>query len=221
MMPEWQARLEANPELMLESTPFEVRIPRAFGALVFTHGKPVAANKVMPVYPGRIVTGTKNDATNIIDDLPRLIEWLTGGPDGNHSSETDIYGIAELDLDMDVSGALSEIVLFADGDEDRKKKAAKSYEEIQKELIKKSKLALEKAREIADQRVKRQLKKTHEFLIKQYDKLAMEGKGRYAPSTAEAIGVFILKKETDKAAENRRKMFDEFNKELGNVNIMM
>ena len=221
MMPEWQARLEANPELMLESTPFEVRIPRAFGALVFTHGKPVAVNKVMPVYPGRIVTGTKHDATNIIDDLPRLIEWLTGGPDGNHSSETDIYGIAELDLDMDVSGALSEIVLFADGDEDRKKKAAKSYEEIQKELIKKSKAALEKAREIADQRVKRQLRRTHDFLIKQYDRLQQEGKGKYAPSTAEAIGVFILKKETDKASENRRKMFDEFNKELGNVNIMM
>ena len=211
---QWQAQLEADPSKIFEKVDFEITVPRAFGALTFKHGKPVATNKVMPVYPGRNANGNKHDNNHAIDDLPRLINWLTGGPDGTDSAETDMYGITQLDIDMDVSGALSDIALFADEDADSKKKAAKSYEEIQKELIKKAKVGLEHAREIADSRVKRQLKKTHANLLKQYDTLKQEGKGIYAPSTIEAVGAFILSQEVDKAGEARKKMFDQFSQRL-------
>lgn len=213
-MPEWQAQLEMEPNRILEKVEFEVRIPRAFGGLVFQHAKPVPVSKVMPVYPGRIANGNRHDNNHQIDDLPRLVAWLTGGPEGTDSSETDMYGIAQLDIDMDVSGALSDIALFEDKDESSRKKAAKSYEEIQRELIKKAKTGLERAREIADMRVKKQLKKTHQNLLKQYDTLKQDGKGIYAPSTVEAIGAFILSQEVDKAGEARKKMFNDFSQRM-------
>lgn len=208
-MPEWHDILEGDPALIFDEKPFEVRIPRAFGGLTFTHNKPVHVNKVVPVYPGRRLNNE-----NVIDDLEGLIFWLTGGPDGMRSNETDIYGVVHLDLDMDVSGALSDIAMFDEKDKEAKKAAFKSYEEIQRELIKNTQSAIKKARELADQRVKRAMKFTHQNLLKQYETLKQDGKGIYAPSTAEAVGAFVLKSELDKASENRRKMFDSFTQNM-------
>lgn len=194
---------------MLSEEPFELTIPRSYGALTFTYNKPVHVSKVVPHYPGRKVA---ND--NVIDDPEGLIDWLTGGSDGMQSHETDIYGVVALDLDMDVSGALADIAMFSGDDEDAKKTAQKSYEKIQKDLIKNTSTALKRARELADSRVKRAMKRTHSNLLMQYETLKQQGGSPYAPSTSEAIGAFILRLEVDKAAENRKKMFNDFTENM-------
>jgi hypothetical protein len=207
-MSEWVAQIEENPALVFEDVPFEVRVPRPFGGLIFQHNKPVHINKILPPNPWR-----KKNNENNVDDLEATVYWLTGGPDGQRSEETDIYGIVALHVDLDVSSALTDIALLAEQDtEAGQKKAAKTYADMQRDLVTNTKNALDEARALADFRVKRALKITHSNLLKQYDTMRQQGMGVYTPSTAEAVGAFILKQEVDKAGENRRKLFEEMNK---------
>jgi hypothetical protein len=216
-MSEWQSRIEANPDLVFSSDEhFEVRVPRAFGGLTFYHNKPVSSHKVLPAMPF-----SQKHPDNIIKDLEGTISWLTGGPDGMRSEETDIYGIVALRVDLDISGALTDVALFAEADtETATKKAAKKYADLQQELLKKTKDALKDAKELANTRVRRALKTTHINLMRQYEILRTDGKGVYSPSVAEAVGAHILAQEIDKAGENRKKMLERLSQVMQETTII-
>lgn len=210
----WAEKLEANPELIFDPTPFEVSIPKTNGAIKLTHNKPVHITKLEPPQPSRI-----KDEYNV-DDLEGMVLWLIGGEDGERNEETDIYGVVGLNLDMDVSGALADVALFDPESKDDKNKAAKKFAEIQNELVKKTKGALDVAKEKADWRVKRAMRNTHLNLMKQYETLKTEGKGVYAPSVAEAIGAFVLKSEIDRSSQNRRKMVEMLANTMNETTIL-
>lgn len=198
----WAEKLEADPHLIFDQTPFEVSIPKTNGAIKLVHNKPVHITKLEPPQPSRV-----KDEYNV-DDLEGMVLWLIGGEDGQRSEETDIYGVVGLDIDMDVSGSLADVALFDPDSKEDKAKAQKKFAEVQNDLVKKTKTALTSARERADWRVKRAMRNTHLNLMKQYETLKTEGKGVYAPSVAEAIGAFVLKQEIEKSSENRRKMVE-------------
>jgi hypothetical protein len=151
--------------------------------------------------------GTYNFHNRRVDNL---VLWLTGGPNGDQSNETDIYGVVELDLDLDIGPAIAEVALLGSKDTEKSNKSAgQELLAIQKTLLAKSKDALIKAQELADKRVKRALKNTHNNLVKQYEAIKVAGGQPYAPSVTEAVGAFILKEELNKSGAHRKAMFQQ------------
>ena len=202
-MKAWTGKCEEDPAIVLDpKIEFEIVIPRTNGAIRLTHNKPIHISKLEPHNPQRV----KDDY--LVDDLDGTVLWLCGGEDGNGNEETDIYGVVGLNIDMDLSSALSDVALFDEEDSKAKEKAAKKYQDIQKALLTKTKTALQDAREKADFRVKRAMKNTHINLMKQYETLQTQGMGKYAPSVAEAVGAYVLKTEIEKSGANRRKMVE-------------
>lgn len=188
-----QSKCAELPEHVFKSVPFVVRVPRSAGDIMMEHNKPVHKSKLLPVTPGR----KRDEFSN--GESETLFEWITGGPDGDKCEETDIYGIVQLAVDLDVGSAIVDVASLAQGGtEDSEKKAAKTYQDLQRELVKSTKAALIKARDLADWRVKRAVKITHENLMKQYETMRQDGKGVYSPSVAEAIGAYIIREEVEK-----------------------
>jgi len=201
-MSTWTSRCEENPELVFSSDPFIVTIPKTNGALQLTHNKPVHITKLEPHNPNRVRD------EYLVDDLDGMVMWLIGGEDGQRSEETDIYGVVGLNIDMDLSSALSDVALFDAEDPKEKDKAQKKYLDVQKALVAKTKIALTEATELANSRVRRAMKNTHVNLMRQYDTMRTEGKGVYAASVAEAIGAYVLANEIEKSSTNSKKMQD-------------
>ncbi len=204
-MPEWTKKCEEDPDLVFSTKEFTVQIPRTHGALKLIHNKPVHISKLDP--PS--LTRVKDEY--LVDDLDGLVLWLVGGEDGMASEETDIYGVVGLNIDMDLSSALSDVAIFDAENPEDGKKAAKKFEDVQKALITKTRSAMVAATELANQRVMRAMKNTHINLMKQHETLKIEGKGVYAPSVAEAVGAYVLKNEINKSSENRKRMVDLLN----------
>lgn len=214
-MREWISRCEENPELVFEPVPFKVIIPRSFGAIVMEHNKPMHTSKLFPKQAQR-----KQDE-HMRDEIDALVQWLTGGPEGTRSEETDIYGVVSLDVDLDIGSQIVDIATLTEADtETGNKKAKKAYEDMQKVLLDRTKGAIERARELADARVRRAMKITHQNLIKQYETLRTEGKGVYSPSVAEAIGAHVLMAELEKASSKKRSMVEKFTKVMNETTVI-
>lgn len=213
-MPDWLHKCEADPDLVFKEVPFDVVIPRSSGSLRFTHLKPVPSHKVLPHQPNRL----KDDY--IADDPDGTIIWLTGGEDGQRSEETDIYGVVALNLDMDISAALSDVALMVETDGEKAKRVQKNYQDLQKDLVNQTKKAVEEAKILANERVKRAMRITHVNLVKQFEILKTEGKGVYTPSIAEAVGAHVLASEIEKSGEHRRKMFERMSQVMNQTNVL-
>lgn len=207
-MREWHARIEEEPDLVFADVPFTVTVPRTSGALVFEHNKPVHINNILPKQPSR-----KKDEY-LVDDVEVVINWLTGGVTGDRSEETDIYGVVGLDLDMDISAALADIVTIADNDGESSKKAIKNFDDMQKALKAKAKTAHIEAQKLADSRVRRAIEITHINLKKSFEAMNTQGLRPYTPSVAEAVGAHILAKAIDESGKRRREMLERMNKVL-------
>lgn len=213
-MLEWQRKCEENPDVVWDTTPFQIVVPRSSGALHFTHLKPVKSHQILPPQPNRV----KDDY--ISDDPDGTIMWLTGGEDGQRSEETDIYGVVALNLDMDISAALSDVALMVEADGEKAKRVQKNFQDLQKDLVSQTKAAVESAKKIADERVRRAMRITHVNLVKQFEVLKTEGKGVYTPSIAEAVGAHVLASEIEKSGENRRKMFERMTAVMNSTNVL-
>lgn len=214
-MREWLLKCEADPQLVLKEVPFDIVVPRSSGALKFTHLKPVQSHKVLPYQPQR-----KKDDGYLADDPDGTILWLTGGESGDRCEETDIYGVVALNLDMDISSALSDVALLVEQDGEKAKKVQKNYADLQKELVEQTKKAVAQARQLADERVKRAMRITHQNLCQQFEILKTEGKGVYTPSIAEAVGAVVLASEIEKSGENRRKMFAQVSAIMNQTSVL-
>ncbi len=194
--------IEQNPALVYEATPFKVLIPRSAGAIEMVHNEPVLASKLLKRSPNQL-----RDLHNF-NELENLVMWLTGGPDGTQSQETDIYGVVELEIDLDFGPEIFSIT--------QTKKDDNALVKLQKKITAQAADAIVKARDIADMRVKRALKMTHNNLVRQYEEIKTAGGQPYAPSAAEYIGSLILRTEVNKANEMRKKRFDQVVETMGN-----
>lgn len=184
-------------------TPFSVLIPRTLGSITMTHNKPYHISKILPVNPNR-----KNDDNNP-NELQNAVEWLAGSEDGRPSEETAIYGVVRLKVDLDVASAIIDISQMND------EKAMANYRDLQGQLVKQTKVAVEEAREIANERVLHQMRITHRNLMKSYEQLRSQGHGHYTPSMAEAVGAHILHAELSKSSEKRQQMLESLDKLMG------
>lgn len=200
---EWEQKCVEKPEIVLDdSIPFEVRIPRSAGGIILHHNKPVLATSLLPHTGKRKVEE---------DEVRTLVPWLTGGPEGTLSEETDIYGVVELAIDTAIQQSVHEMLqidmeALAAGDDDALKRLQKRQLEAQQATMSHMRKEVSKAREIANERVRRAMRATHSNLMQSWASLSTEGKGRYDPSATEAIGAFVLSKEIEKQTANRKSM---------------
>lgn len=190
-----------KPDFVFENTPFKVIVPSPNGAFIFEHLKPVSH---------LALRNDKRKRDEFYSDIEAAVKWITGGPDGMRSHETDIYGVVQLQIE-DISNQIIDMAALADkGTEDSQKKAQAEFKALRDAHLQRAKGALDRARDIADARVKRALRVTHQNLIKQWEIMQQDGKGRYSPSIAEAVGAHILSSEIDKASEKKKEMVDRF-----------
>lgn len=190
-------RCEEDPSFIYSTEPFSVVIPRAQGALILEHNKPVHTSKLLV----KSNHYEPDETPYTVEDLASLVDWLT-----NHT-ETNIYGVVSIDLGIDMSTAVVDMVanLSDNPSEEATKKAMKEQFDLQKAFAARAKTALLEAREKADARVRAAMKATHNNLMKQWEIMGQEGKGRYTPSVAEAVGAHVLRAEIEKASAARRK----------------
>jgi hypothetical protein len=202
----WQDKKEAE-----KGKPFRVLVKRSLGSLELFHNVPLHTSKLLP--KDRRKQNEDNPA-----ELQNAVEWLTGGEDGMRCEETDIYGIVELKVDLDVGSAIVDIAGIAQGSSPEK--AQKTYDEMRRELFSQTQSAMQDARKLADERVMRQMRITHKNLMQSYERLKTEGHGRYTPSITEAVGAHVLKQELSKSSEARRKMLEEMDEIMKTTQIV-
>lgn len=212
-MRQYQDQCLENPDIVYNKESFLVTIPTSTRSYVFEHNKPVTPQSLFPAERGK-----KTDEFS--HNLETVVKWITGGPDGMRSHETDIYGVVQIQMEDFSSQIVDFSSLAAVGTEKSEKESVKEYENARKNFMKKANAAMTMAQEIADTRVRRALKISHENLVKQWDALQQDGKGKYAPSIAEAVGAQILHKEIDKAGQKKREMVERFVKIAENTVIM-
>lgn len=181
-MTEWSHALVEDPELIFKSDPpFDVTIPRTAGAVKLTHNKPVHSSSLIPVTGLRKLDGAG-------DELRDLVSFLT------ESAETHIYGVVALNLNLDMTDALTYLATL-DPEE-----AAKKIIDAQKVLANSMREAITAARATADERVKMAMRTTHRNLKKQWQEMEQAGQGKYDPSAAEAVGAYVLQSEIARVA---------------------
>lgn len=196
-----------------EKRAFQVIVPSGSRSFVFEHNKPIHFASLVPRNPNQ-----KKDEYS--PDVDAIVKWITGGPDGMRMPETDIYGVVQLSID-DLSNQIVEFAALADeGKEASIKKAKSEYKNAEQNFLKKVEESRRKAAVIADTKVKRALRTTHVNLMKQWEILEQDGKGRYLPSTAEALGTYILGKEIDKAGQKKKEMVERFMKTAPNISVL-
>lgn len=212
-MRKYQEIVLDKPELVFENDKFELTIPSAsVGGYKFEHLKPRSAHTLLS-HDSR-----KRDEWS--PSLEAIVHFITGGDDGMRSQETDIYGVVQLKME-DISSQIIDIAtLTQTGTEQDEKKAAAEFKALRDNHLKKASKALQSARELADERVKRALLMTHTNLVKQWDVLQQEGKGRYTPSIAEAVGAHILKDQVEKASAKKREMVERMSSIVNNTVVM-
>jgi len=203
-MREYQQKCMDEPEFALKSVPFTVIVKASTRSFRFEHNKPVQQFSLFK--------GDERKKDEFSTDMQSVVEWITGGATGMRSPETDVYGVVSLEM-PDLSSQFVDIASLTESDtEADNKKSAKAYQDMQKEHIKRTRDSLVKAGEIADEKVRRALRITHRNLMKQWEMMAQDGKGRYHPSVCEYVGGVILAEELKKASSKHQEMISRFEK---------
>lgn len=218
---EWTARCIEDPELIHKSEPglFTVTVPRSMGAIVLEHMRPVAFQDLVPKQKNRKVEH---------DETRDVVPWLTGGDGGTRFSETDIYGVVEIDMGMNYTQLLSQMLMLeasqaVAGPETGEKAAAraahmaKQTQMLQAKARNDLKNAVVNAMERANERVLRGAKRTYSYLHKQFQRNIEQGVGRYEPSGTEALCAFILREEITKARAKKRDMMQQVSNVMNDV----
>lgn len=223
-LPEWHARCIENPELMFDETErFLVRVKRSVGAINLDYGVPT------------LVNAGAQSATRT------LFNWLTGGEDGARNQETDMYGITVFDPNINVLAEVSSIVdmeMFSadmadyqkapDETEDafnaRVAKARKKIEEkqakMQREVIARFAAAKKKAREIADDRVKRMIRMNWNYLVQQWQHNEEAGGKKHPPTDSEYLGSLVIQEELAASSSKMAKKSEQMHKLFQKVGLI-
>jgi hypothetical protein len=216
-MPEWEAKCINDPTLIEASAPglFTVRIQRPIGGLVLEHLKPRHVTTLLP----RLTTmpdGSKAVMRKVEEDeVSPLLQWLTGPT----SEETDIWGVVNIEIGTQFEDAMTELIALTlqGGTEAQQAEVLKRQIAIQRDVAKSMAVRIAEARKVADDRVKRALRITHNNLIKSWENLRGQNLGTYEPSTQETLGYRIIKAEIDRRQAAQQKINREMVESVARV----
>lgn len=174
-----RSQLLAEPSRITAKERFVLSVPRSHGMVEFVVGQP------LPVAD------------------QSLAMWLTGGPQGEWSRETDWTGLASVELTPEHQGRLLQAQLNNDFE---------AIREIQGDLIELRK----KAEELSATRVRRQLEQVMRSMKAQIQ-ACREAKIQYTPSEVERVCVLVLEKELESERETNRQADEAFARTFENV----
>ena len=176
-----QGALMKNPERVFTDEEFEFTVARDSGDIKLISGKPTSMS----------LPAKRSQALE-----PDLVQWLTGGAEGNQSPETDYTGCVLLPLDGETEGAIT--YYLSQG-----KKPGKELTEVLEN-------AQEKARELSEMRVMRAVNIVHQLLKRQYLLMKEQNQGVYNPSDSEYLCAYVLKAAEEQAAKDRDSITSNF-----------
>jgi hypothetical protein len=207
---DWHDRLIEEPELLFDHTPFTFVVPRNVGALgPITYGKMFRVDDML--------RGGHSEA-----DQRSVLDWVTGGPGGDAMQETNWTGVVSLDIDYSVDRKLTDmaemnVAIEGETDERRKEGLRREIASIQKDVGAALKEARTRAAALSQERVMHQIKRTHVYLMKQFQTNKEEGKGLYNPSNTEHLGAYALRKliQVSKGKREMNEQFQQLTREIG------
>lgn len=206
-LPEWHERCLSSPEIVVQSSPFVVRIPRPTGAIELTHNIPIIASTLLPKTMFDQSTGKTFNKKIEEDVVSPLVSWLTE----ENNSETDIYGVVAVPIEMNVADAIMTLI----HESDDVKAEVKLIKDIKKKLSK----DIGDARARADARVMRHCDKMYRVVVQTVNQLKKDGKGVYNPSYTEALALDILKDQIQKRRLHTDKSQSIFDKAMETVAV--
>ena len=179
--PALQQELISNPALIFERRPVKIFVERV--GISFTLGSPKSF--------------TRRQGSDRSQEVELLIKWLTGGEDGMQSMDTEVYGGALLEVDLDV---MAEITTRFNLDAMNVK--TKKQDSVEDAFTAKLKASMLKAEEMSHARVMRAVHRVWDHYTKQIGYNKEQGTATFAPSPSEILCQFVLRKEIE--AEKQR-----------------
>ena len=168
--------LKEKPERIMDPTiPFTFTVPRANGGITLKYGEVRDINTLIPINR----QGSEN--------VKAVYEYLTGGDDGNFSSETNKFGIAPLNFDATTTNLISTAFNNPDMNIDIKDKLKEQRK---------------RAEEIAHTRVMNQIRFVVNNLFKQYALNKESNQGYYQPTDTEYLAIWVRNKVDNVDFEN-------------------
>lgn len=183
--PRFHKELMANPDKIFDENPFTICVDKPSGAFYVDFKKPKQIQQ------------------------PALLNWLTGGPEGDRCRETDFTGIIYAPIQDDMLEALTNLTgLYAENEE----KGKKEQDRITKDISKKYGDQMASAKKRSGDRVLRQIRTIHENLQKQYQINKENNVGLYTPSAVEFMCAFVLRTELEDDKAKTARITKEFAK---------
>ena len=175
--PHLQESLLEDPKLIFTDDPCSIYVERASGRVEFKMGRP------------RVFI--RRQSTDQCEQTDFLVEWLTGGDDGNQCQETEQYGIVKLRYDDNVERGVTEAMMSGGGLPTDLKQAVETENEG--------------AKRRSHERVMRAVRRVYENMKRQQEMNKEAGLGQIQPSRVELLCNYVLKHEiaNEKARQSK------------------
>lgn len=201
----WFRVLKRDPMRIFKEEPFEVIVQRPSGTIRLDYGKP------------KQIFGKEESEAKLI------VEWLTGGPNGDRCLETDCYGIVPFEVGVDVLSmvtGMGELQAMAAEGGEKAERAERRRLQLNDLVQPKIMKAQEDAKKLAHERVMRQVRTIYRNLMDQYEKNRQQGVGLYTPSPVEYLCAYVLRDEIRKAEEAERELNTQFQEIMRDVKVV-
>ena len=184
--PHLQESLLEDPSKIFVDEPCSIYVERASGRVEFKMGRP------------RVFI--RRQSTDQCEQTDFLVEWLTGGDDGNQCQETDLYGIVKLRYDDNVERGVTEAMMGGGGLPPDLKQAVDTENEG--------------AKRRSHERVMKAVRRVYENMKRQHQ-LNEENKfGKIQPSRVELLCNYVLKHEIANEKARQAKITQEIEETL-------
>jgi len=201
-LPEWEERLEENPDLIFDSaTPFEFDVDTGSRCVRVQFNKPMAP-------PGRGY-----------DEQVNVFNFLTGGVTGANSRATDLYGIVHFNPQVDMVSAMDSMAMMDEmlSDDPKVQLAIQKKRMLeQKAMVEKIKATRQQVVARSQARIIRHAKMNHNNLIAQWQRNEENKMGKYPPSFTELMGSYVLRDEIKKSENKQAKIKSRMNQIMQN-----
>lgn len=185
--PHLQEGLLENPKLIFEDEPALIYVERASGRVTFTVGRP------------RVFI--RRQSTDQCEQTDVLVEWLTGGDDGNQCQETEQYGIVKLRYEEHVERSVTEAMMSG---------GSKLPDDLQSAVAKEN----EGAKRRSHDRVMRAVRRVYENMKRQQEMNKESNMGQIQPSRVELLCNYVLKHEIANEKARQAKITQEIEETL-------
>lgn len=192
--PKYHKDLVENPSLILDDKgTFDIVVTKPSGAVLLEFKKP-----------------------KLITD-PNVLQWLTGGPEGDRSAETDYTGLVYAPVQDDIMESVAAVTQAMAEDPEKGKKV---QEQVSKTMMAKYKERMEQVKGLSQARVMRTIKFIYNNLQKQYQLNKENNLGLYQPSETELLCTFALQQQLADNEAKRREITKKFQDILHEVRVV-